>query len=414
VNEYLVVWVGNETSTGNNLFVFEIYGQRLAGATGAEVGTNDFRISDMGDDTAFLVAGRSDVAWSVAAGEYLVTWNGDDTVDGENEIYGQRLSASGAEVEINDFRLSNMGPDGDPTYSAINPRVAFGPAGVALVVWQADDDAPGLVDDEVEIYGQRFQIPIPPAADFNADGKTDIVLRNYDTGQNAVWRMNGLAFQGISDLPLLGNTNFRNEGTADFNADGKVDVLWRNYDTGQNAVWRLNGTSLQGISDLPLLMNTSWHFEGTGDFNADGKPDIILRNVVSGQNAIWRMNGTSLQGITDLPLLMNTSWRMEGSADFNADGKPDIVLRNYATGQNAIWRMNGTSLQGVTDLPLLSNTNYRIEGVGDYNGDGKPDLVWRNYGTGQNAIWLMNGTALLGVTDLPLLTNLDWEIAGPK
>ena len=250
--------------------------------------------------------------------------------------------------------------------------------------------------------------------DFNGDGKTDLVLRNYSTGQDALWLMNGTALMSIVDLPALPNTNYRFEGTADFNGDGKNDIVLRNMSTGQDALWLMNGTSLSSIVDLPALTNTNYHFQGTGDFNKDGKPDIILRNFSTGQDALWLMNGTSLNQIVDLPALPNTSYQFAGAADFDGDGSVDIVLRNYSTGQNALWLMNGTSLKAIVDLPALPNTNYRIDAVGDLNGDGKPDLVWRNYSTGQNAVWLMNGTSLNQIVDLPALPNTSYQFGGPR
>ena len=269
-------------------------------------------------------------------------------------------------------------------------------------------------DFEVVQLGWQPSRPACSRADFNSDARTDIVLRNYTTGQNAAWLMNDGALWLVSDLPALPNTAFRIEGTADFNGDGKTDILLRNQSTGRNAVWRMNGTLLTGISDLPALTNTNYRFEGTADFDANGTPDIILRNSVTGLNALWLMNGTSLAGIVDLPALPNVNYRIEGAGDFDGDGKPDIVLRNYANGQDALWLMNGTSLKSIVDLPALPNTDYRFDGVGDMNGDCKPDIVLRNYTTGQNAVWTMNGTTLMGISDLPALPNTAYEVGGPR
>ena len=255
---------------------------------------------------------------------------------------------------------------------------------------------------------------ITMSGDFNADGKNDLVLRNYSTGQNAIWIMNGTSLTTIADLPALPNTSYRFEGTADFSGDSKPDIVLRNMSTGQDALWIMNGTSLSSIVDLPALPNTNYHFQATGDFNKDGKPDIVLRNMSTGQDALWIMNGTSLSTIVDLPALPNTNYQFAGAADFNGDGNVDIVLRNDSTGQNALWLMNGTSLTTIVDLPALPNTNYRIDAVGDFNGDGKPDIVWRNYATGQNAVWIMNGTSLSSIVDLPALPNLNYQFAGPR
>jgi hypothetical protein len=268
--------------------------------------------------------------------------------------------------------------------------------------------------------GSCTTTPPPPApgsgvrGDFNRDGKPDLLLRNYSTGQNAVWLMNGLTLTAIADLPALPNTSIRFEGTADFDADGNSDIVLRNYANGSNAVWLMNGTSLIRVVDLPALTNVNVHFEGTGDFNADGKPDILLRNYATGANAIWLMNGTSVGAIADLPALPNTNYRFESAADLTGDGRPDIVLRNYSTGQNAVWVMAGVTLSRVSDLPALPNTSYRIDALGDFNGDASPDIVLRNYATGQNATWLMSGLSLVSIRDLPALGNLNYEINGPR
>ena len=129
-----------------------------------EVGTNDFRISDMGPNgnTAYDAEDPA-VAYNSTNNEYLVVWQGDDTTNGEFEIFGQRINAAtGAEVGTNDFRLSDIGPDGDAAYDAEEPAVASNSRNEDLVVWSGDNDTDPLVDDEYEIFGQRFTKPLPP------------------------------------------------------------------------------------------------------------------------------------------------------------------------------------------------------------------------------------------------------------
>ncbi len=162
-NEYLVVWHGDDDIGGLVDDEYEIFGQRLDAATGAEVGSNDFRISDMGgtgDVTygALLTA----VAYNTTDNEYLVVWRGDDNVGGlvddETEVFGQRLDgATGAEVGSNDFRISDMGGTGDANYDIYSVDVAYNAAdNEYLVVWRGDDNVGGLVDNEYEIFGQRL------------------------------------------------------------------------------------------------------------------------------------------------------------------------------------------------------------------------------------------------------------------
>lgn len=88
-------------------------------------------------------------------------------VDGELEIHLQAVEAgSGAEVGSNDERVSDMGPDGSLTFQGVFPAVAAAPAhGELLVVWRGDDDTGGLVVGEWEIFGQRMRSAGPLRAD---------------------------------------------------------------------------------------------------------------------------------------------------------------------------------------------------------------------------------------------------------
>jgi hypothetical protein len=163
-NEYLVVWVGDDDTYPLVDGEMEIRGQRIAGASGSPVGTNDFVISDMGPSgDANYDAGIPAVAYNGTNHEFLVVWSGEDGAEGgralgEFEIFGQRINAAtGGGVGENDFPISDMGPSGDPIYDASSPDVTYnGGNNEYLVVWSGDDDSGTLVDDEFEIFGQRL------------------------------------------------------------------------------------------------------------------------------------------------------------------------------------------------------------------------------------------------------------------
>jgi uncharacterized repeat protein (TIGR01451 family) len=159
--EYLVVWSGDDTAPGSG--EDEIWGQRLQ-ANGSEIGTNDFRLSDMGNDgNNVLNAVTPAVTHNSTSNEYLVVWSGDDVTNGEFEIYGQLLSATGTQTGTNDFQISDMGPTGDITYTATLPAVAYSTtSGEYLTVWTGDDNAGGLVNNQIEVFGQRLSFGPPP------------------------------------------------------------------------------------------------------------------------------------------------------------------------------------------------------------------------------------------------------------
>jgi hypothetical protein len=170
LDEYLVVWAGNDRRSGLGDAEREIFGQRVSGA-GLPVGADDFRISDMGTPGASeFAAAEPAVDYNRNRDEYLVVWSGDDLqfrlgrpptplipvlVDNEFEIFGQRLSADGTEIGTNDFRISDAGPEADPDFDARAPDVAFSSVnGQFMVVWHAREPFGGSTDQQV--YGQRI------------------------------------------------------------------------------------------------------------------------------------------------------------------------------------------------------------------------------------------------------------------
>jgi subtilisin family serine protease len=152
-------------------------------------------------------------------------------------------------------------------------------------------------------------------ADMDGDGDPDILIRNYTTGANAIWIMNGTVFSGtIVNLPTLPNPDYHIETAADFDGDGKPDIIWRNYTTGANALWIMNGTTYTGTTvNLPALPNPQYRIEAAGDFDKDGKNDIVWRSYGTGANAIWIMNGTTFSGtVVNLPTLPDVNYELSG------------------------------------------------------------------------------------------------------
>jgi hypothetical protein len=223
--------------------------------------------------------------------------------------------------------------------------------------------------------------------DFNGDGKSDLIWRNSATGETAMWLMNGAALIGGGSL--MTNPSWMVTHVADFNGDGKADLLWRNLTTGETVIWLMNGTSIIGSGSI--MADPNWVAAYVGDFNGDGKADIVWRHVVSGQTAIWLMNGASL--ISGAGIMSDPNWMVTHVADFNGDGKADLVWRNTNTGSTALWLMNGTTF--IAGVGLQNDASWHVTHVADLNGDGKADLIWRNLSTGQTAAWLMNGTAII-------------------
>ena len=112
-----------------------------------------------------------------------------------------------------------MGPDGDRNYFVDDPAVAYNPrTNQYLVVWEGEDDRGGLVDGEVEIFGQLLDgagNEIGPndfrLSDAGPDGVTTFTARDpaviYNSRDNqflVVWRADGTGNLVDNEFEIFG------------------------------------------------------------------------------------------------------------------------------------------------------------------------------------------------------------------
>jgi hypothetical protein len=305
-------------------------------------------------------------------------------------------------------------------------------------------------------------------ADFNRDGKSDLVWRNRSTGQVYRMLMNGftiasgaMAFQepdtawkivahgdvnggGVADLvwrnsltgvvfsslfdtggQIAGGVTMLQEanqawkivGTPDFDGDGVADLLWWNSLTGQ-VYAMVMGAALPTTQGLIYAeADTSWRIVAVGDFAGSGKKNQLLwRHSVSGE--VYMMTVALTRGAFSVSGASiyrepNPAWKIVAAADFNGDRRSDILWRNEATGQVYMMLMNGFAIGGAGFVYQEPNLAWKIAANGDYNGDGKADLVWRNDITGDVYMMLMNGLSIGSGTMIYREPDPAWKILGP-
>jgi len=242
--------------------------------------------------------------------------------------------------------------------------------------------------------------------------RTDIVWRNYSSGQNLVWQMNGSSVGSKVFTNSVSDSNWKLQAAGDMDGDGASDYVWRNSSTGQDVVWLMNGTNHRSTVYIKSVSDSNWNIEGASDFNGDGSTDLVWRNNSTGQNIIWLMNGLTFSSSINLQSLPST-YQIGAVADFNGDSKPDIVWRNYdGSGQNLIWIMNGLNYSYSTSLRVVTG-NWNIIGAGDFNGDSNSDLVWQSIDSNgsQNLIWYMNQTSSVSSAYVSSVSDPNWKMA---
>ena len=254
---------------------------------------------------------------------------------------------------------------------------------------------------------------IAATGDFDRNGTTDLLWFNDRSGEVAFWKMNGTTIEKGVSVATVG-LEWKIQSTGDFDGDGKLDILWRNFNNGEIAFWKMDDMSIkQGVYLSPIIKDTQWQIQGTGDFDGDGKLDILWRNFgPSGEIGFWKLNGMSFQSATILaPVVRDASWEISGIGDFDGDGKLDLLWHNRLTGDNGFWKLNRMSFDQV--ILTLKTVGWQIEGTSDFDGDGKLDILWRNLGSGEIALWKMDGMTLKqGIVLSPNVKDPTWTIEG--
>jgi hypothetical protein len=363
----------------------------------------DYTVQDNGTTN-----GVDDFKTDVGSVSFTITEVNDAPVATNDTLSAIRINAgartiSFAELLANDSRgpanesgqaltITGVGNAIGGTVSISGTNVIFTPTanfnGTASFDYTVQDNGTtnGVADPRTATGRVSFAINRATTSnDFNGDGREDLLWRNYQTGENAIWFTDGTRIIGGNNFTRVADTNWIIADSGDFNGDGRSDILWRNKLTGQNAIWFMNG--LNGSGDVFSTVDKSFVVADVADFNGDGKADILWRNYSSDETIIWLMNGNQVIG-TGALTKPGRSWTLVDAADFNGDGKADVAWRNRDTGENAIWLIDGVRAVGGGDITRVQDRNWTIIDAGDFDGDGKADLAWRNLATGQFTIWL--------------------------
>ena len=198
--------------------------------------------------------------------------------------------------------------------------------------------------------------------DYNGDGRSDVLWRHQATNQVAVYFMTGASYIAqVVDLwdGTRPDQTWQVVQNADFDFDGKTDLLWRNSNSGQNVIYFMDGAVITSKESIYTVSSPNWQVAGSGDYNGDGFADILWRNIVTGQNWVYLMVGSTVassQGINTI----DTNWDVAGNGDYNGDSFADILLRNKLTGQNWVYFMNGATIISSAGINTVSSLDWEI------------------------------------------------------
>jgi len=229
------------------------------------------------------------------------------------------------------------------------------------------------------------------AADFNGDGKQDLVVGTASADGVYVFLGNG---DGTFKTPVQYTTGgeVSSIAVADFNGDGKLDIAACGMDVSKGSSLAANtgillnngNGTFQSARSLPGF-GAGPHWLVAGDFNKDGKVDLAVATEGStgygygpdngGVQVFLGLGNGSFQNPVNYPAGINPNFIT--AADVNGDGAPDLIVATTAPS----FTYNVDVLLGKGNGTFGSTASFSTDygpawiAVADLNGDGKPDLA---------------------------------------
>lgn len=238
-----------------------------------------------------------------------------------------------------------------------------------------------------------------PNADFNADGRADVVWTNARRGTMTIYLLRGTELLAAGpEIQGPPGEGWVAANASDTNADGMADVVWHDASTNRAAVFLMRGSQLLAAGpEIPGPPGEGWEMASASDANADGRGDIIWSNPTRNTMAVWLLDGTRLLAAgPEIPGPPGEGWRAVTASDFNRDGCADMIWTNTARGTMAVSLLRGAQLLATgPEIPGPPGDGWAVVYAGDTNGDELADALWQRAGTTAFAVWRMNGSRLL-------------------
>ena len=234
-------------------------------------------------------------------------------------------------------------------------------------------------------------------ADFDGDGKQDVMTANSFTNSVAVFSGNGLGGLNTPVTFLVG-TAPKAIATGDFNGDTKIDVAVVNSSSNSISILFNNSS---GVGNFAFLTSATITTGGlttpnsivAADFNNSTGLDLAVASGNTLNNiAVYTNNGSGTFTFTGANLTAGTAPNGIKSADFDADGLIDLIVSNGSSpNQISTFKgLGGATFSSVTNL-AMGSYNVKAVTAGDFNADGKIDIAATDWGT-NNDIYTFLGT----------------------
>jgi hypothetical protein len=214
-------------------------------------------------------------------------------------------------------------------------------------------------------------------ADFDLDGKIDIFVcggRSPDLG--FLYPMKNLGDGNFTVLgPTLLGANIHDVAAADFNFDGKPDVV-NVTDRGSVVLYGTGKLYFSGFAHRDAT-RAEWKVTA-GDFNLDGRADFAVVDLWRKEVRVFVNSPSGFPLVPKSILLKTDISKSIIHADFNQDNIPDLAVTYFRFGKVRILYGRGDGSFSRGD-ELVSGLLSHGLAAADLDANGKIDLVATNF-----------------------------------
>lgn len=257
-----------------------------------------------------------------------------------------------------------------------------------------------FLDQTIEITGFRVRVVDVDIADFNGDGRPDLVAAVVDSSESTD-RYTARVFLGTGDgqfevgkdSVIVATSVLR---TGDFNNDGHPDLAtFEGQPSGPNeqyfaTIYRGDGAGAFETEQQFIIASKYPSDVVVNDLDRDGNLDLAVAVEANNHVSIFRGQGDGTFGPAEL-IATGEQPRSMTTADFNADGVTDLAVANISSNDVSVLLGAGDGTFTAQRVSVLGNVAQpRSILAGDLDGDGIQDLIVEN---------AQNLTVLLGKGD---------------
>ncbi|MFX0132806.1 MAG: hypothetical protein ACFFDN_04080 [Candidatus Hodarchaeota archaeon] len=367
-------------------------------------------------------------------GGAIITWT--DNRNGNNDIYAQRINASGlVEWESNGMIICNA------NNSQFSPEICNDGFGGAVIVWRDYRyENYNIFAQRINASGHTLWTPNGTVI-CNSSGNQDypLIISDGRGGFIIKWESNGIYAQKIDlDGNLLWNGTYglevctapsnEDEATLCSDGDGGAIITWRDdripsygifvqrVNSSGNTTWTANGVNICniGTSYFPNICSDGFGGAIITWEEAGGMNDIYAQKVDSSGNILWTVNGI---------IICNASYDQGGFYGGGEiicsdgiggaiiawqDGRSGINYDIYAQRIDASgvphWGNNGTPI--CTQLGAQLQQQIHPDGVGGVviswsdgrNGANRDDIYAQRVNSEGKMLWKNNGSLVCQAT----------------